>query len=210
LVFLASHDSTTPGSYALTELKYARVKWRHPNGRVLPVRIGDVSWEAIPNYLKAVTVLEPEGNVGAEVVLAVSENARSAGKRKNAVVVATIGLVGVLGASVLAANWQTIRSLTVFSAAPRSCANMIGYPKGMWTVDGVKVEKGSADCFNQDLNFTGDNEGTWFAAVGQETPGGTFATMAREAFSAEPAPAPGKQVLLTFTSDAPPYSKAVP
>ncbi len=72
-VFLASPYSTTKGSYALTELKYARDMWRHPKGKVIPVRISGVAWGAIPEYLKSVTVLEPEGNIAAEVVLAIAD-----------------------------------------------------------------------------------------------------------------------------------------
>jgi hypothetical protein len=72
LVFLASPDSTARGNYALTELKLARERWPNPNGHIIPVRLRDVPFESIPNYLKAVTVLEPEGNLAAEVVHAVS------------------------------------------------------------------------------------------------------------------------------------------
>lgn len=79
-VFLISPNSVAPGSYTLTELKYARAKWPHPKGRVLPVRMRDVPWETIPAYLKAVTVLEPEGNIPAEVLVAVSELEREAGE----------------------------------------------------------------------------------------------------------------------------------
>jgi len=71
LVFLVSPYSVVPGSFALTELKLARSRWAHPAGRVVPVRIAPVSFEQMPNYLKAVTILEPEGNVALEVVMAV-------------------------------------------------------------------------------------------------------------------------------------------
>ena len=47
-VFLMSSNALAQGSYALTELKHARAKWSHPGGRVLAVRIGNVSWEIIP------------------------------------------------------------------------------------------------------------------------------------------------------------------
>lgn len=83
-VFLASPESTSKGSYALTELKYAKNKWRHPSGHVVPVRIGNVSWEDIPEYLKSVTVLEPEGNIAAEILLAVSENSQGGSSAENA------------------------------------------------------------------------------------------------------------------------------
>jgi hypothetical protein len=72
-VFLITGNSVASGSYALTELKYARSKWPHPKGRVLPVRAGTVAWAMIPPYLKAVTVMEPEGNMPAEVSVAVHE-----------------------------------------------------------------------------------------------------------------------------------------
>jgi len=71
-IFLISQNSVASGSYALTELKFARVKWHHPKERVLPVRLHGTAWELIPPYLKSVTVLEPEGNVSAEIVEAVS------------------------------------------------------------------------------------------------------------------------------------------
>jgi hypothetical protein len=72
-VYLISPDSVQPGSYTLTELKYAREKWPHPKDRVIPVLIRDTAWDLIPVYLKAVTVLEVEGNPPAEVAQAVSK-----------------------------------------------------------------------------------------------------------------------------------------
>lgn len=74
-VFLISPSSVASGSYALTELKYARAKWPHPRNRVLPVRLRAVDWETIPAYLKAVTVLEPEGSIAAETLTAVAQMA---------------------------------------------------------------------------------------------------------------------------------------
>jgi TIR domain len=67
-VFLISPNSVTVGCYALTELKYARQRWPDPRRKVLPVMIELTEYSQVPNYLKAVTVLEPEGNVPAEVV----------------------------------------------------------------------------------------------------------------------------------------------
>jgi len=71
-IFLISPDSVAKFSYALTELKIAREKWRNPVGRVLPVMIRETGYDLIPNYLKAITVLEPEGNVSAEVAARVA------------------------------------------------------------------------------------------------------------------------------------------
>lgn len=72
-VFLISPNSLSSGTYALTELKYARDKWSHPKGHVVPVVLESVAWETIPAYLKAITILEPEGNVSAEVADEVSK-----------------------------------------------------------------------------------------------------------------------------------------
>ena len=69
-VFLISPDSVAAGGYALTEMGYARSRWPHPKGRVLPVVVRKTDFAAIPAYLKSVTVLEPSGNAAAEVVSA--------------------------------------------------------------------------------------------------------------------------------------------
>jgi nucleoid-associated protein YgaU len=72
-VFLISPDSVTHGRYTLTELKVARRKWDNPSGRVLPVMVVPTPLEGVPGYLKAVTILEPEGNLAAEIVMAVAD-----------------------------------------------------------------------------------------------------------------------------------------
>ena len=78
-VFLVSPDSVAEGGYALTEMGYARARWAHPKGRVLPVRLRPTPFPDIPAYLKSVTVLEPSGNTAAEVVAAVRKLAGGAG-----------------------------------------------------------------------------------------------------------------------------------
>ena len=71
-IFLISRQSVSPGRYTLTEVKFAEQKWTHPAGRVLPVLIEPVPTEAIPVFLRAVTMLQPRGNVVAEVAAEVS------------------------------------------------------------------------------------------------------------------------------------------
>jgi TIR domain len=80
-VFLISPDSLMAGHYSLTELKFARQKWPTPNGRVLPVMLRKTPMEKVPTYLKAVTVLEPVGNVAAETSAAVENMQRSGFRR---------------------------------------------------------------------------------------------------------------------------------
>jgi TIR domain len=72
-IFLISPDSVTAGRYTLTELLFARQKWPSPSGHVLPVRVRTTRREQIPSYLKAVTILEPQGNVAAEASAKVGE-----------------------------------------------------------------------------------------------------------------------------------------
>src|SRR6266511_2004824 len=71
-IFLISRESISPGRYTLTELKFAEQKWGHPAGHVLPVLIEPVPKEAIPIFLRAVTILQPQGNVTAEVAAEVA------------------------------------------------------------------------------------------------------------------------------------------
>ncbi len=70
MVLLSAPEAVETGSYALTELKLAREKWPHPRQRVLPVLLRHTPPELIPSYLRAVTILRPEGNVAAEVAIA--------------------------------------------------------------------------------------------------------------------------------------------
>ena len=72
LVFLITPDSVTPGRYTLTELRFAEQKWAHPAGHVLPVHVEPTPMDAIPAYLRAVTILKPRGNLVAEVVAEVA------------------------------------------------------------------------------------------------------------------------------------------
>ena len=65
-IFLISPDSASEGRYTLTEMGFARQKWPDPNGRVLPVMARKTPPEQVPSYLKAVSILEPLGNVAAE------------------------------------------------------------------------------------------------------------------------------------------------
>jgi len=71
-VFLISGASIAPGRYTLTELKFAEQKWPHPGGHVLPVIVEEVPKDALPAYLRAVTILKPQGNLPAEVAAAVA------------------------------------------------------------------------------------------------------------------------------------------
>ena len=70
-IFLISENSLAPGSYALTELKFARQRWPHPRDHVLPVLISPTQTK--DEYLNAVQMVRPEGDVAAEVAAAVED-----------------------------------------------------------------------------------------------------------------------------------------
>jgi hypothetical protein len=65
--FLISPESLEQGSYTLTELGFAKDKWKNPSGRVLPVMAKPTLNSKVDAYLRAVTILYPQGNVAAEV-----------------------------------------------------------------------------------------------------------------------------------------------
>lgn len=70
-LFLVSPDSLRKGAYTRTELRFAREVWPSPDGHVLPVMVVTTDFNDIPAYLKAVTILRPEGNATAEILAAV-------------------------------------------------------------------------------------------------------------------------------------------
>ena len=76
LIFLITPESVSKGKYTLTELKLAARKWPNPAGHVLPVMLEPTPFEDLPPYLRAVTVLSPEGNVAAEIVMEVADLSR--------------------------------------------------------------------------------------------------------------------------------------
>jgi tetratricopeptide (TPR) repeat protein len=71
-VFLVSRESVSPGRYTLTELGFAQSKWSNPSGHVLPVIVESVPTDSIPAFLRAVTMLHPQGNLTAEVAAEVA------------------------------------------------------------------------------------------------------------------------------------------
>lgn len=80
LIFLVSPQSVQQGRYTLTELQFARRKWRTPDGAVLPVMVTPTEMATVPEYLRAVTILEPQGNIAAEVAAHVKDTDKSVTK----------------------------------------------------------------------------------------------------------------------------------
>lgn len=107
-IFLLTPDSLAKGRYTLTELNIAQAKWEHPAGHVLPVMIQPMPIKEVPPYLRAVTILEPQGDVAADVAHAVSQLSTSGRRRQNStnlklVIGIGLGLV-LLGSAALAVS----------------------------------------------------------------------------------------------------------
>jgi hypothetical protein len=66
--FLISPQSVAPKRFTLSELSIARRRWPNPAGRVLPIMVDKVAMEDVPAYLRAVSILQPEGDMVAEAL----------------------------------------------------------------------------------------------------------------------------------------------
>src|SRR5262245_1574001 len=98
-VFLITPEALAPGRYTLTELELAERRWPSPSGHVLPVVVRPTPIATIPPYLKGVTLLEPRGNVAAEVAAAVARLGRLLRQ-------AAIPLVGAVVLAIAYASWS--------------------------------------------------------------------------------------------------------
>jgi nucleoid-associated protein YgaU len=76
-VFLVAPESVASGHYTRTELKIASRRWPTPGWHVLPVEVAPTPLADVPAYLRALTILQPEGNTAAEVLLEVDDRLRA-------------------------------------------------------------------------------------------------------------------------------------
>ena len=75
-VVFASANFMRPGKYTLTELGFIRARWPSPSEVVLPVIVDETPTSELDAYLRAVTILQPSGNLAAEVLGAVRKMAK--------------------------------------------------------------------------------------------------------------------------------------
>ena len=64
--FLISPQSITAGRFPLSELGMVRRRWPDPTGRVVPIMVTKVPIDSVPAYLRAVSILEPQGDLVAD------------------------------------------------------------------------------------------------------------------------------------------------
>jgi hypothetical protein len=100
-IFLLSPESITHGRYSLTELTFAQEKWPSPAGHVLPVLVAQTEMSRVPPYLRAVSILEPSGDVAASVAAEVGRFARPWWHRRvrqwSGVILLTLLAGGIIG-----------------------------------------------------------------------------------------------------------------
>jgi hypothetical protein len=109
----------------------AKKRWRHPGGHLLPVKVAPTPIEAIPAYLRAVTILEPQGDLVAETLAAVDAT-RLPPRRGR--VLAMLAMVIVLAGALAVAGfmqWQRQRTdeaqVTALAAATRQLCESGNY-----------------------------------------------------------------------------------
>lgn len=115
-IYLVSPESVAPGSYTLTELTLAQARWPRPAGHVLPVVVANTPKAAIPAYLKAVTLLEPAGDLVAETMAAVARLATQTSRPPlKRLVAAAVVLLAVGGGA--AWGWARVQDQRLARAA---------------------------------------------------------------------------------------------
>jgi len=94
--FLISPQSVTQGRYTLSELGLARKCWPDPTGRIVPIMVVKVSVDVVPGYLRAVSILEPQGDFVADSLAAIEAlRPRPFWRSRSAFVVAGVVLLAV-------------------------------------------------------------------------------------------------------------------
>ncbi len=103
--FLISPQSIATGRFPLSELGLVRRRWPDPTGRVVPIMVTKVPIDSVPAYLRAVSILEPQGDLVADSVAGIealrprplwrSPRVRAAAGLVLAVVVAGLTYLGI-------------------------------------------------------------------------------------------------------------------
>ena len=106
LVYLISHASVAPRSYALTELAVATALAGRQRPAILPVRLDDTPIDAVPPTLRAYTILEPQGDAPAEIALAVDRLRKQ--RQASFVRVAAVAAGVVVAAAAAAFTWRSV------------------------------------------------------------------------------------------------------
>lgn len=83
---------------------------------------------------------------------------------------------------------------------PKTCAQMRGYPRGVWFTKGLTVNIGRKDeTFDAELGeFRTPKSGIWWVGVGPQLPDGSYEHQDQKEFVANLPPKPGASITITF------------
>jgi hypothetical protein len=107
-VFLVSPESIEPGSYARTELRFALERWRSGERRIIPVLVAPV--RELPRDLR-LTLLEPQGDLVAEVAREVDTLGRELSRKRWRNLGAPAAVVGASLIAIVAFASRSSRSI---------------------------------------------------------------------------------------------------
>lgn len=129
-IFLVSPDALTSGSYTVTELGFAKKRWKDPVGRVLPVLVEGVIEDIDDAYLTSINIFVPKGNVEAEVASEVARMTRRRVPRWVALAAAAIVIAGLA---------MVLRTILPFQVEQRLSGQILDLTTGL-AIPGVAVE----------------------------------------------------------------------
>ena len=128
--FLISPQSIATGRFPLSELGLVRRRWPDPTGRVVPIMVTKVPIDSVPAYLRAVSILEPQGDLVADSLAGIealrprpswqSPRVLAAAGLALAVVVAGFAYVGIRSRD------TTSQAASEPSTAPRGASDQPG------------------------------------------------------------------------------------
>lgn len=106
MVFLCSRASLSEGRYTLTELEMAQRQWPNPEGRVLPVLVGDVTFDDLPSYIKGLSAYRYKGDPVSEVTHLAEEMVSTRRRKRRVSLGLVLGAIAVLAIGVLLAVYH--------------------------------------------------------------------------------------------------------
>lgn len=185
-VFLASEHALDDGSYTLSELAIVERSARRLSGRLLPVLLGPLPVARLPLALRAVTVLQPAGDVVAAVADAVHALARARRRRR----LRQAAVVGGVAALIAAAGYLASMHLRGMPSVGRDGAPLVLVPAGPFQMgddDVAPRREVYVDAFLIDrYEITVDRYAQFLAATGEANAPEGWAAIPRGEHGAKP------------------------
>ena len=137
--FLISPQSIATGRFPLSELGLVRRRWPDPTGRVVPIMATKVPIDSVPAYLRAVSILEPQGDLVADSLAGI-EALRPRPSWQSPRVLAAAGLA--LAVVVAGFAYLGIRSRDTTSQATSEPSTA---PRGASDQSGLRIRAGTME-----------------------------------------------------------------